>query len=135
MQSLVTLERAKELVRDAVGRFPNRINPRTSEGGWNDVCLYTGPRDTHCIAGQVMADLGLKLPEVDSINNSSSLSDDGVLPPDHPFTEDALNYMRAAQYVFDGGPLAHYPKTKNRRWAPALRLLEKYTDEALDASA
>jgi hypothetical protein len=128
MQSQITLEKAKELIADAVKRFPNRINPRSATS-WDEACLYTGPRDTHCIAGQVMADLDLPLPPIDSLGNSSSFSDE-ILGPDHPFTEDAINYLRVAQYVFDGGPIAHFPKTKSRRWSAALNLLNKYEDEA-----
>lgn len=134
MQSQVTLDRAKELVRNAVERFPNRINPRETQGV-GDVCLYTGNRGTHCIAGQVLADLGLPLPDPNSIANSSALTDDDVLGPDHPFTEDALSYLRSAQYIFDGGPIAHHKKTSTRRWSAALNLLEKHADEALDRAA
>lgn len=134
MQSTITLEKAKELVRDAVERFPNRSNPR--ERGWRDVCLYTGPGGAHCIAGQVLADLGLPLPDPNNlIANTSTFTVDDMLGSDHPFTDDAIDYIRAAQYVFDGGAIGYRPKTRTRRWSTALRLLEKHLDEALDEIA
>ena len=133
MQSEITLEKAKELVRDAVKRFPNRTNPRQKQGV-GGVCLYTGPRNTHCIAGQVLADLHLPLPDIGGYGNSSAFGDE-ILGANHPFTEDAINYIRAAQYVFDGGPIAHHQKNEKRRWSAALNLLEKHADEAYDRSA
>lgn len=135
MQSAITLDQVKGMIRDAVKRYPNRINPRqSSQWGGQSVCLYTGKNGTHCIAGQVLADLGASLPEYDSINNSEAFGID-TLPDSIPMEQDALDYVRAAQYVFDGGPIARFPKTEQRRWSSALSLLEKYTDEALVLSA
>lgn len=53
--------KAKELIFAAVERFPDRLNPTCDDTG---ACLYTDPDDptVHCIAGQVLADLGIPLP-------------------------------------------------------------------------
>lgn len=53
---------------------PNRRNPSK-----NGLCVYTSTRDPekHCIAGQVLVDLGWghKLPPVDDADNTAGITD------------------------------------------------------------
>ena len=126
MASVITLEKAKEMVRSAVERYPNRVNP--TEGGRNPLsCLYTSRNGkSHCIAGQVFADAGVAMPPPDA----GSVID---LPDKYPdlrasFTEDAWEYLYNAQCIFDGGhvhgvepPRVHVAP---RKWKTALKMLE-----------
>lgn len=58
----LSMAKAKQLVRDAVERHPNRKNPMSGA-----TCVYTCPNDPelHCIAGQVLVDAGIPLPSHD----------------------------------------------------------------------
>lgn len=98
---IYTEQEVIEAVKSAVERFPNRVNPM------NDyVCLYTSPTDSthHCIAGQVLADFGLRLPDVESDDNRSIIRQylaDSL--QEGYFTWGALSVLAHAQAVFDEG--------------------------------
>lgn len=125
MTATITLDKAKELVRDAVARFPNRVNPTRESGAGS--CVYTSASGkTHCIAGQILSDLGLPVPEFEVYGDVKD-----VVEPDW-FTDDALDYLLAAQAIFDGGYAVRYEEPRShvgpRKWSTALKLLEKATD-------
>lgn len=133
MQSTIGLDKTKELVRDAVKRYPNRINPTRGFGGG---CAYTSKNGkTHCIAGQVFADLGLPVPPHDYYGAVDDLVE--VVPETvERFSPEALDYLLGAQSIFDGGFWSSKEEPRKhvapRKWSTALKLLEKATEEAND---
>lgn len=88
-------------ITEAVVKFPDRVNPQNDD----ESCVYTSEHDPsrHCIAGQVLADFGLPLPEVGSPMQEESIGAlieaDGTLSA--AFTDEAVALLRDAQNVFD----------------------------------
>lgn len=72
MPKKLTVENVVRAIRALPSR---RNNPRVTIYGDMPSCAYTHPKTgKHCIAGQVLSDLGYKLPAVDSENNAMPIS-------------------------------------------------------------
>lgn len=106
------LEQTRELVKAAVERTPHRRNPLSDY----NTCEYTSSSGrAHCIAGQVMKDVGIDPPRYGNTYPFSSLwngnvsGEMGVRQQQlrDTFTKEALRYLADAQVVFDnnGKPL------------------------------
>lgn len=118
-----------DLIRTAVSKHPNRRNPKD-----DGLCRYTSKGGhAHCIAGQVMKDVGIKPPAFDVVCGFDALvEDDGDGPEDwdsapvrEKFSSEAVELIARAQGIFDEG--TYDGDTEDRRpqlWADALSALE-----------
>jgi hypothetical protein len=109
----VTLPRARQMVEDAVAAHPRRQNPRSM-----GTCVYTNrPKNSHCIIGQVIVDVGLPLIPITvfagidlvwrgQAMESSKTKDEVEKPYPRPditrtFTRHAIEWLQKVQDVFD----------------------------------
>lgn len=94
----ITKERVVEVLRSLDGS--RRKNPVV--GTSMSVCVYTGPRGNHCIAGHVMDVLGVEPPGKDDPCASTGISQ---LPLrfTRQFEHDALGLLKVAQNFADLG--------------------------------
>jgi hypothetical protein len=136
MSKVLDRETTERLVREAVEAHPGRINPRGDTGFGGLGCVYTSQSGkSHCIAGQVLADFGFPVPVWgDSLNNDGI--GDYVDQLNLAVDSDALKYLEAAQYVFDGSHITGVGKggsnRMKRRWKDAYRLLNDHYDQVLE---
>ena len=79
-----------------------RRNPKDVVHGLVVNCQYTTADGRHCIAGQILSDLGVALPKHGSWDNTSSVH---ALPLDTKlrFHGDALDWLSEVQYLADEG--------------------------------
>lgn len=143
---MIDLERARQLVREALERTPDRINPHeVRDSGYykRTVCLYTDPTDgtLHCIAGQVLADAGITPPAPGAIAGFDSMWSTGFddvsdyYPPlFDKFSQEAAEFLTRVQRVADGegwdeeilppnvvGDFKTFP----RKWGEVLSILDR----------
>jgi hypothetical protein len=106
-------------IEAAVGRTPDAMNPTNGLG-----CFYTGEDGkSHCIAGQVLVDLGYTVPAYGEDNNQDAINDLlERLDIRHDFDLDARVLMNHAQEIFDHESMRHKP------WAEALKRLREYEE-------
>lgn len=115
----ITKAQVVDVLLKVVERFPDQINPLDpKEGG----CVYTGGLGDHCIAGQVIVDLGGALPDVDEPENNGMAVwgpfGDGLLDmfvTGLEFETEAKKLLLAAQVKAD----------QLRTWADVYSLLSK----------
>jgi hypothetical protein len=86
-----------------------RQNPM--EGEESDTCVYTSQDGEHCIAGQIMTMLGLKVPDFEDYNNVSPVHQFISEAYERKFDEDAIEMLQIGQNTADslthsGDPLA-----------------------------
>ena len=86
-----------------------RQNPM--EGEESDTCVYTNQDGEHCIAGQIMTMLGLKVPDFEDYNNVSPVHQFISEVYERKFDEDAIEMLQIGQNTADslthsGDPLA-----------------------------
>lgn len=103
--TIYTLDDVESTIIAAVTRTPNALNPTApSDSIYGTECLYTGPDGSHCIAGQVLVDLGLPVPGYGDEQNLG-VSILGLIEAEDDlaaaFTEEAVNRLAAAQSAFD----------------------------------
>lgn len=114
-----TAEEIVAAIEAAVARTPDAMNPAEGNG-----CLYTGPEGNHCIAGQVLVDLGFSVPAYVPERMGGLMDDNratgvaylvelGGVKGFH-CTEDALRVLAGAQVIFD-----HWTGN-NKTWTEAL---------------
>ena len=100
----------KDVQKIAATLPQDQLNP---DGG--NKCVYTDPADptSHCIAGEILFQLGVPLPDVDSAMNANTI--DGWVGEGFvdgfELSRDALSALSSAQCKADGGA----------RWGNALR--------------
>lgn len=101
-----------EVAKAAVDRTPDALNPTNEETG----CLNTGEDGSHCIAAQVLVDLGLK-DALTFVKNGASI-DETILEADitERFTNEALCTLGYLQQDFD------HCSHKNIPWDEAWKL-------------
>lgn len=98
---MYTAEEVLASIRSAVERFPDRVNPRDLD---DKTCVYTSPHDPehHCIAGQVLVDLDLPVPQPGDARNNHSISEilftTGL---SDEFDHNAAIWLAIAQGYFD----------------------------------
>lgn len=113
-----TLEEVQAAVKAAVEAHPNRRNPEDPrEVG----CVYTGKGGAHCIAGQVLIDLGYDVPQWGDDCNGYGIV--GLLVESglyDSFTKQARAYLEEAQTTFD-----HNQNGIRPRWSAAYNRLQK----------
>lgn len=98
MPEAIELDTVKAVMLHLCEERPTMKNPRDAEG-----CLYTDPsdHDTHCLAGQVFVELGLKVPGPDCRLGVLTLV------ADRPFdyadlSDEAVIFLVNVQQVADG---------------------------------
>jgi hypothetical protein len=135
MSKVLARETTERLVKEAVEAHPGRINPRGGGSLGMMGCVYTSRSGkSHCIAGQVLADFGFTVPKWDDALNNDGIGD-YVDQANLAVDSDALKYLMAAQYVFDGGNIKGVGSGGNRvkrRWKDAYRLLNEHYDQVLE---
>lgn len=109
--TLILADDVRAAIEAAVKRHPDRKNPTSGSG---DDCVYTSSLDPdhHCIAGQVLVDLGFDVPDAGHPQNSDT--DVDRIVDARRFDTKAIDLLLRAQIEFD---LAGY---SNRTWEQTL---------------
>jgi hypothetical protein len=76
-----------------------RQNPM--EGEESDTCVYTSEDGEHCIAGQILTMLGLKVPDFEDYNNVSPVHQFISEAYERKFDEDAIEMLQIGQNTAD----------------------------------
>jgi hypothetical protein len=94
----ITLDTVKAEALKVIEQFgPEHTNPLDD----SETCVYTDPDGAHCIAGQIMVNLGQPIPGIDHVDNSETVMAVemwfGVL------TADAEEWLARVQRQADNG--------------------------------
>ena len=89
----------RPLVLDIIARMPDARNP--TEEDYPSVCLYTDPDDPsrHCIAGQLAASEGWRVPGPNVLSGACAVADDYGWP----LSAEATVALRRVQAAADSG--------------------------------
>lgn len=117
-QLFYTRNDVEKAIRKAVAAHPNRRNPRI-----DGMCVYTGARGSHCIAGEVLWMLGQDVPSVNDEELNEETSYAGLQAiKEYPFDKEAQTLLHEAQRIFDGGSMGG---TTPPKWSEALAKMER----------
>lgn len=96
---LITLDQVKAEAQNVLKTFgPSHLNPGILEG---DGCRYTDEDGQHCVAGQILVNLGLEVPGLmDDDNESTVVNVDAFT---ERLTVDALGFLGDIQSIADQG--------------------------------
>ncbi len=117
---MITLEQVQAQAASVVERFgtlhknPGEYGPERD----GDTCLYTNINDDHCIAGQVLTELGVGIPVYGGDGNKITV--DAYSGFKEAVEPDALDWLYRVQSFADGG----------HTWANAVKLTAQPESDA-----
>lgn len=120
-----TLEEVQAVLKAAVERKPNNRNPYSHAEG---SCLNTGKQGNHCIAAQVLVDLGYEVPAYGDEENGygfRNLLDFYEIGRDK-FDAKTEAYLSRAQGIFDEE--TSYGNSQRRQWKTCYNRLNRYLE-------
>lgn len=109
----ITIDQVRDTAAKVVQRFgEDHKNPKGYDGPVVDdadnMCVYTDPHGNHCIAGQVLVDLGQPVPEWGDTNNSIFAFE--LLSYGYDIEDQAIQFLTTMQSIAD----------EDGRWGAAL---------------
>lgn len=119
---MLTLEKARQSVLAAVKNAPRgKRNPTDSADAF---CVYDDGNGCHCIAGQVLADNGLPLPET----NNGFRQDVVDLERTGQIASEAVEFLGDIQTVFDERDAGDYKLLTWRQSLAEAKSIGLFTD-------
>lgn len=104
---MITFEQVWDTAESIVKAHPRKRNPRAKDGLLEGMCLYNGPRNRHCLGGEVLLALGKQLPQEGTPVDWTPDRDD--------FTGSAMSLLVALQRSAD----TRNARNKSRTWRQA----------------
>lgn len=106
--SQITVDQVRDTAQAVVARFGHdHRNPTVNDGDGTDSCVYTDAEGNHCIAGQILVELGKSIPAWGGLDNTGTvhqlLGGSERENTEHGFNSDAVMFLASLQETADEG--------------------------------